>query len=188
MQKGIGNIIAVAVVVVVLLAVGILKVMQINAYDKNIYFKSNITNLSDQSYSMLSAVTLKIRNLAKVPAMYSEDLTKYVSAAMSSRYGEDGMKAMVAFMNENNIQFDSSMYKNIQIAMSGGQDDFRITQNKLTDFCAQYRVFRSTWMTGHLLGDATTDLDSVKHQCTIALDAYSRNAESTKVITETELR
>jgi hypothetical protein len=72
--------------------------------------------------------------------------------------------------------------------MSGGQDDFRITQNKLTDFCAQYRTFRSSWMTGHLLGEPATDLDTVKDQCTIALDAYSRNAEGTKTITEIDLR
>ena len=182
------SVIVAAVVAMALVFFGIYKVMEINAFDKNKYYKENITNLSDQSYSMLSAVTIKIRNLAKVPTMYSEDLTKFVSTAMTSRYGEDGMKAMVAFMNENNLQFDASMYKNIQVAMSAGQDDFRITQNKLTDFCTQYRVFRTTWLTTQLLGDSTDDIAAVKHQCTIALDAYSRNAETTKVITETELR
>ena len=72
--------------------------------------------------------------------MYKNGLKEVIKGTFEGRYGADGSKAVMQWIQEQNIQFDSSLYKEIQIVISAGRDEFRISQTKKLDACQLYET------------------------------------------------
>lgn len=153
--------------------------MYVSTSNTNTQMESNIEKFHKASQNTLSNYTLKIRDMAQIPDMYTADLKKVIDATFQGRYGKDGSKAVTQFMTENNLQFDSSMYKSLQVAMEAGRNEFKLSQDKKLDVCTGYENQLNYVMSGFMsrvAGFPKKDIDSL---CKIVLDKETNEAFET---------
>jgi hypothetical protein len=92
----------------------------------------------EDNENILAQYSLKIGEIAQVPAMYRNDIKDIYKDVLKGRYGENGSQAMFQFLKEQNPQIDAGLYKAIQQAMEAGRNEFRVAQTRLVD---QKRVY-----------------------------------------------
>ena len=88
--------------------------------------------------NVLAQYSLKISEIAQVPAMYRNHVKDIYREVLAGRYGDNGSQAMFQFLKEQNPQIDAGLYKAIQQAMEAGRNEFRVAQTRLID---QKRVY-----------------------------------------------
>ena len=94
----------------------------------------------DQNRHNYDNMWKKFKEATQVTSMYTEDLKKVYDSAMQGRYGKDGSKAVFQWLQEHNPNFDSGMYKNLQVMSEGGRNAFEGNQKMLVDKKRQYEV------------------------------------------------
>lgn len=162
-------VLAVLAIVVVLIVTIVGSISSV--YNTAVRYETNIKKLDEASKNTLSAYTLKVREMAQVPAMYKKDLESIIKQTFEGRYGKDGSKAVMQFITENNLQFDSSMYKNLQVVMQSGRDEFKLSQDRKLDICADYENKRGQLISGFFLQALGFPKQDIDNKCKIVLDA-----------------
>lgn len=105
----------------------------------------------DDNQNIYANGTQKIIEVAQVPAMYVNDVTKVTQAAIGGRYGADGSKAVFQMLKEQNPQLDSKMYTKIQQVIEAFRDEFKSNQTQMLDMRRSYQtaldnVYQGFWM------------------------------------------
>ncbi len=149
--------------------------MYISAYNSGVRYEAQIEKFHKSSQNTLSNYTLKVKEMAQVPDMYVSDLTKVVEATFQGRYGQDGSKAVMQWIQEQNLQFDSKLYLNLQAVIESGRDEFKLSQDRKLEICTQYEqelgyFWRGMWM--GVAGYPKKDLDVI---CKVILDAQTND-------------
>lgn len=172
--------IAMAIVLaLVLVSAGIGFTTYITYKNEAIQQEQTINKYNENSRNTLSALTMTVKDMAQIPDMLINDLTKYVEAEMGSRYGEGGSKAMMQWIQEKGQVVDQKVYLNIQAAMQGGRKEFQLSQDRKLEACATYKsnleyVWSGFWM--NLAGYPKIDLDKM---CQVVSDAQTNRAFET---------
>lgn len=141
--------------------------------------EQTINKYNENSRNTLSALTMTVKDMAQIPDMLINDLTKYVEAEMSSRYGEGGSKAMMQWIQEKGQVVDQKVYLNIQAAMQGGRKEFQLSQDRKLEACATYKsnleyVWSGFWM--NLAGYPKIGLNKM---CQVISDVQTNRAFDT---------
>lgn len=168
---------AVSIVVVVFVAVVILII--VSCYNTGAKYENQIVRLQQSSQSSLSNLTMKIAEMTQVPDLATDQLKQIVSTEMSGRYGSGGSKAMIQFFKEQNVNIDQKMYLNIQSVISGGRQEFEISQNRLVTQCVDYKNRLDYFLSGTILksfGYPKIDLNKI---CKVVTDNKTDNAFDT---------
>lgn len=137
-----------AIALVIALVVG----MFISANNYAVQAEQGVIAAYDNNRNILSNYGKKVVEATQVPAMYTEDLKKVVSASMEGRYGPDGSKATFQWLKEMNIPFDSSVYKKVQQIIEAGRNDFQNGQTTLLDKKRAYQAELGKFPRGVILG------------------------------------
>ncbi len=82
----------------------------------------------------------EVAEVAQVPGMYTEDLSKVVAAEMEGRYGKEGSQAMFQFFKERNLPFDSTLYANVQRVIEKNRERFLADQTMMVDIAREYKT------------------------------------------------
>lgn len=138
--------------------------------------EQQVKKFNKDSENYLSNYTLKVQETAQIPDMYKDGLKEVIKGTFEGRYGADGSKAVMQWIQEQNIQFDSSLYKEIQVVISSGRDEFRISQTKKLDVCAIYETKLSQFpgsLIAGVFGYPRIDLDKT---CQVVSDVRTQEA------------
>lgn len=149
----------------------------VSANNQAVRYETQIQAQHKQNQNVLSQYSHKISEAVQVPAMYKDDFTKVVSAQMQGRYGESGSQATMQWIKEHNINFDSSMYSQIQRMIEAGRNDFEKEQKTLLDVKRSYLTKLDTVPSGlvmKLIGFPKIDLNKYD----IVTSGYSDKAFS----------
>lgn len=160
----------------------------VGVYNTNVSHETNILKFDKDSQNVLSAYTNKIRDMAQIPDMYRDDLSKVIEATFNGRYGADGSKAVFSMIKESNMSLDPSMYTNIQMAMEAGRNEFKQSQTKKLDACAGYRNqlnYAMSGMVSRIVGFPKIDIDKT---CQVVLDKETNTAFETGETSAIKLR
>lgn len=116
----------------------------------------------------------KVQEIAQVPAMYTEDLTKVFEKAISARYGEDGSKAMFQWIQEQNPNFDSTMYAKIQTVIEVFRTDYKVAQDVLLDKCNIYKNSTGTFPNSVFYSVLNYPSPDIEKKCTPIVNEYTK--------------
>ena len=109
----------------------------IAAYVTNANYGNEQENIINTAYendkSILGQYSLKVKEAAKVSDKYSEALTEMISGALSSRYGDEGSKAAMQWITEQNPNLDPQVYVKIQQIIESGRNEYQVAQTTLLD-------------------------------------------------------
>ncbi len=170
----------------VLVVAGTMLTSYISAVNDGAVMEGNIVMLNKDSENKLSNYTMKIQEKVQIPAMYVKDLKEVIRATFEGRYGADGSKAVMQWIQEQNIQFDSSLYKDLQVTIESGRDEFRISQTLKLQACRDYKVQLNTFWKGMWLKFAGYPKENLTDVCKVVSD--SRTSEIFKTGTQEALK
>ena len=98
----------------------------------------------------------KVKEVAQVPDLQTEALQKVYTAALQSRYGADGSKALLQFITEQNPNLDQSTFLKIQQDIEAFRIEFQSNQTQLVSRKQAYERFLTATTSGrfyNLLGE-----------------------------------
>jgi len=143
LKKQVGNawIAVIAILVLVAGVVGAIWLNYKNAYSYGNRTEQQLIAIKDNNKNIYAQGTQKVLEIAQVPTMYAEDFKKIVEADIQGRYGKDGSKATVQFIQEHDIRMDGNaieMYKKIQQTIESFRDKFEVNQTQMIDVTRSY--------------------------------------------------
>lgn len=150
--------------VFVVLAIGLIS-MWVSAANYGNRTEVEIKKVWENNQNVLGQYTLKVQEIASVPAMYKDDLKEVMTSVMTARMGADGSKATFQFFKEHNIAIDASMYTKIQQVIEAGRNEFQKEQTRLVDVKGTYQTSLGSIPQGWFLsmaGYPKIDLDKYK--------------------------
>lgn len=164
-QRGSALVIVLSLLGVLAVLGGVVVMLLINAANFGNRSEVNIQKVWENNQNILGQYTLKVQEVASVPAMYKDDLKEVMTSVMTARMGPDGSKAMFQWFKEHNVNIDAAMYTKIQQVIEAGRNEFQNAQTRLVDEKAVYQTALGSIPQGWVLkivGYPKIDLDKFK--------------------------
>lgn len=94
----------------------------------------------ERSQNIMSRTATTVMDVAKIADTYAEQVQSLVRETMTGRYGDDGSEAVVQWIQEQNIEIDSEMYRDISRVVQSGRQDFSNAQDRVIDVKRSYET------------------------------------------------
>lgn len=147
-MKG-GTVLVVLVILGLLVSLaGIAAVSYISAYNYGNQMENQLKAAQTDNRNILAQYGQKVMEVAQVPTMYADDVQRVTKEAIEGRYGENGSQAMFQWLQEQNPQLDSSLYKQIQQVIEAGRTNFENGQRRQIDIRRQYETELGSFWSG----------------------------------------
>lgn len=143
-----GLIIGGVIALIVLILIGTVASSYISA--KNFGNRSEIQ--LDAKYknneNVLSSGYQQLAGVVQVTEMARDDLEKVFRAAITSREGPEGSKAVVKFVRESNPNLDPALYRKVQQIVEATQKEFQQSQTEFLAQKANYEIALGSFWQG----------------------------------------
>ncbi len=156
MRKQNGNVlidVIIAIAIVLCLAVPAI-FGYVSAYNLGNRTENQLTAMLENNENIYANGTQKVIEIAQVPSMYAEQVSKVTREAIQGRYGQDGSKAVFQFLQEQNPQLDPAMFAKIQVVIEEFRNKFELAQRDMIDVKRMYNTQLGSLWTGFWLGVA----------------------------------
>lgn len=137
-------------VTVVLLAI-IWFFMGVSAHNTANKYEQTIVTAYENNKNVLSNVTAKLMQTAQVNKKYADDVKELATAALSARYGAEGSKATMQWIQERNNSLSPEIYTRLMDVIEAGRNEFQVNQSILLDKKRAYNTELNSYFTGMLM-------------------------------------
>jgi hypothetical protein len=167
---------------IIFMIVAVCATSYISATNYGASIESQLKAARDDNKNVLAQYEQKILEATQVPSMYKNDYKEVVTGALQNRYGNNGANAMMLWIKEHDINFDSSLYTKLQQMIESGRNDFKNNQTKMIDIRRGYETqlnffWRGTWL--RIAGYPKLNLADYQPVITDRTeDAFANNKES----------
>ena len=86
-------------------------------YDGAVELEESIQAQWRQNQNNYDKFWKSVTEMVQIPEMYKDDFKEVLVGNTEARYGEGGSKAQMQWIQENAVNFDSSLYKKIMTAI-----------------------------------------------------------------------
>lgn len=134
----------------------------------------------DNNQNVLAQGQQKVMETAQVPGMMRDDFAKVAKDAISGRYGAEGSKATMQWLQEQNPNLDSKVYIKLQQVIEAYRDEFKNSQTKMIDVRRQYDAELGTFWRGmwlRIAGFPKLDLTKFKPIITDRVETTYKNGK-----------
>ena len=99
------------------------------------------------SLNVFAQAGQKIREVAQLPTMYADDVSRVTRKAIEGRYDPDGSKAAFQWLQEQNPQLDPAVYTEVSQVIKSSRRDSENAQRRQIDVQRQYEgALGSFWL------------------------------------------
>lgn len=126
----------------------------VSAYNLGNRTENQLTAMLENNENIYANGTQKVIEIAQVPSMYAEQVSKVTREAIQGRYGQDGSKAVFQFLQEQNPQLDPAIFAKIQVVIEEFRNKFELAQRDMIDVKRMYNTQLGSLWTGFWLGVA----------------------------------
>lgn len=153
-QKGSGLVAVMGILGVMVAVAAFCILTYIKFHNVGVGLETKLEGVWQENKVVLNTYTTKVQEVAQVPDMMRDDLQKVIEQTFQGRYGKDGSKAVFQFINEQNMNLDPQLYRQIQQVMEAGRNDFQTSQKVLVDVKMNYKAQLDYFWSGFWLGVA----------------------------------
>lgn len=133
--------------------------------------------------NVLGQYSLKVKEVAHVSDKYKDALKEVVTGAITGRYGEEGSKATMQWITEQNPTIDPAIFIKIQQVIEAGRNEFKVSQTTLLDKCRIYKTESGYLWAGFWFKLAGYPKEGLEKKCTPVQSDYSKKAFDTGIET-----
>lgn len=133
-----------AMMTFMMITVGAIGLKIWTTHDHFIAMEETIKGQYTQNKNNYDSYYKTMTEIVQVNDMYRDDFKKVYDGLMQGRYGKDGSKAMMQWIQENMPNFDSSLYTKVQNTITAGRKDFEMNQKTLIDKKQAYQTSLKT--------------------------------------------
>lgn len=126
----------------------------VSAYNLGNRTENQLNAMLENNENIYANGTQKVIEIAQVPTMYADQVSKVTREAIQGRYGQDGSKAVFQFLQEQNPQLDPAMFAKIQVVIEEFRNKFELAQRDMIDVKRMYNTQLGSLWTGFWLGVA----------------------------------
>jgi len=119
-------------------------------YDGAVAAENGVKAQWKSNQNTYDAFWKKVQEVAQVPSQYKDDFKELLVAETQAKFGAEGSKATFQWFKDRNINFDASLYRKVQDVIESGRDDFKRSQDMLTDRQRVYTNKVEGWWGGIL--------------------------------------
>lgn len=123
----------------------------VGVYNDAVSREEEIMAIHENNQNILGQFYAELDESVQITEMYADDFREVMTGMIQGRYGDDGMQAQWAWVQEQMPNMDSSMYQRLQQIVTRGRANFRDEQARQRDRIRQYNVIQRQFFSGMLL-------------------------------------
>lgn len=135
----IGTIVGLGIGAFLLITFGGCAVSYINFRQECVTFENNISAQDKEMQNVDTEITNSLITQGLSAKEYGKLVKEAVIAANSGRYGQDGSKAMMQWIREQNPTIDADIFKKIMVSAEAGYAKFAGAQRRKIDLARSYK-------------------------------------------------